>query len=127
MAAAREAHKVCLVEQAYEACHGKETWGFTSTKTFQVYLGRASWGVGNFTANTYSLHCDHQNDYVKVGSCVSHFNVSLTVWAKSQNSVQKPQFLRRKKSRRGSNRGPSACQPSALPLGQGSSQTCRGK
>ena len=48
---------------------------------------------------------------------MSHFIVSLTVWAKSQNSVHKPQFLKRKESRSGSNRGPSAYQPSALPLG----------
>ena len=38
------------------------------------------------------------------------------VWAKSQDSVHKPQFLKRKESRSGSNRGPSAYQPSALPL-----------
>ena len=51
------------------------------------------------------------------GSCVSHFNVSLIVWAKSQDSVHKPQFLKRKESRSGSKRRPSAYQPSALPLG----------
>ena len=54
---------------------------------------------------------------IKVGSCASHFNVSLTVWAKSQNNVHKPNFLKRKESRSGSNRGPSAYPPSALPLG----------
>ena len=48
---------------------------------------------------------------------MSHFNVSLIVWAKSQDSVHKPQFLKRKESRSGSNQGPSAYQPSALPLG----------
>ena len=49
---------------------------------------------------------------------MSHFNVSLIVWAKSQDSVHKPQFFfKRKESRSGSNRGPSAYQPSALPLG----------
>ena len=36
---------------------------------------------------------------IKVGSCVSHFNVSLTVWAKSQDSVHKPHFLSRKERR----------------------------
>ena len=50
-------------------------------------------------------------------SCVSHFNVSLIVWAKSQDSVHKPPFLKRKESRSGSNQGPSAYQHSALPLG----------
>ena len=49
---------------------------------------------------------------------MSHFNVSLIVWAKSQDSVHKPQFLKTKDSRSGSNRGPSAYQPSALPLRQ---------
>ena len=43
--------------------------------------------------------------------------VSLSVWVKSQDSVHKPQFLKRKESRSGSNRGPSAYQPIALPLG----------
>ena len=48
-----------------------------------------------------------------------HFNVSLIVQAKSQDGVHKPQILknRKKESRSGSNRGPSAHQPSALPLG----------
>ena len=53
---------------------------------------RGSWGLGNFISNTYALHCHHQNDCIKVGSCVSHFNVSLTVWAETQDSVHKPQF-----------------------------------
>ena len=48
---------------------------------------------------------------------MNHFNVSLTVLTKSQDSVHNPQFLKRKESRSGSNRGPSAYQPSALPLG----------
>ena len=51
-----------------------------------------------------------------------HFNVSLIVWAKSQDSVHKPQFLKRNESRSGSIRGPSAYQPSALPLGYTGSQ-----
>ena len=53
---------------------------------------------------------------------MSHFNVSLIVWAKSRDSVHKPHFLERKESRSGSNRGPSAYQPSALPLGHTGSQ-----
>ena len=47
---------------------------------------------------------------------MSHFNVSLIVRAKSQDSVHRPQFLKRKESGSGSNRGPSAYQPSSLPL-----------
>ena len=50
-----------------------------------------------FISNTL-LHCHHQNDCFKVGSYVSHFNVSLFVWAKSKDCVQKPQFLKRKES-----------------------------
>ena len=53
---------------------------------------------------------------------MSHFNVSLIVWAKSRDGVRKPQFLKRKESRSGSNRGPSAYQPTALPLGHTGSQ-----
>ena len=68
--------------------------------------------MGIFISNTHSLHCLHQNDCIKVGSCVSHFNVLSIVWAKSQDSVHKPQ-----ESRSGSNQGPSAYQPSALLLG----------
>ena len=60
-----------------------------------------------------------------MGSCVSYLNVSLIVWAKSQDSVHKPQFSKRKESRSGSNRGPSAYQPSALPLGHTGSRLGR--
>ena len=52
---------------------------------------------------------------------MSHFNVSLIVWSKSQDSVHRPQFLKRKESRSGSNRGPSAYQLRALPLGHSGS------
>ena len=58
---------------------------------------------------------------IKLGSCVSHFNVSLIVWAKSRDSVHKAQFLKRKESPSGLNRGPSAYQPSTVLLGQTSS------
>ena len=60
---------------------------------------------------------------IKAGSCVRHFNVSLIVWAKSQDSVHKPPFCKRKERRSGSNRSPSAYQPSAVPLGHTGSQT----
>ena len=75
------------------------------------------WGDGYLCHTTFSLHCHHQNDCIKAGSCVRHFNVSLIVWAKSQEGVHKPQFLKRKEIPSGSNRGPSVYQPSALPLG----------
>ena len=44
-----------------------------------------------------SLHCHHQNCFcIKVGSDESHFNDSGT---KSQDSVHRPQLLKRKDSR----------------------------
>ena len=45
------------------------------------------------------LHSHYQNDCIQVGSCVSHFNVSLIVRAKSQDSVHKPRFLKRRERR----------------------------
>ena len=59
-----------------------------------------------------------------MSSFVSQFNVSLTVWAKSRDTVHKTTIFeeKRKESRSGSNQGPSAYQPSALPLGHTGSQ-----
>ena len=49
-----------------------------------------------------SLHCHHQNDScIKVGNDKSHFNVSLIVKTKTQDSVHRPQLLKRKESRSG--------------------------
>ena len=49
-----------------------------------------------------SLHRHHQNDScIKMGSDESHFNVSLIVKEKSQDSVHRPQFLKKKESRSG--------------------------
>ena len=71
-----------------------------------------------------SLHCHHQNDFcIKVGSDESHFNVSIT--AKDKVTRQCPQttiFEEKGEPKRISNRGPSAYQPNALPLGQTGSQ-----
>ena len=55
-----------------------------------------------------------------MGSDESHFNVSLTVRDKvTQDSVQKPQFLKRKESRSGFEpRSLCSYLPNALPLGQ---------
>ena len=67
-----------------------------------------------------SLHCHLQNDScIKMGNDKGHFNFSLTV--RDRVTGQCPQtttFLKRKESRGGSNRGPSAYQSNALPLGQ---------
>ena len=60
-----------------------------------------------------SLHRHHQNDFcIQMGSDESHFNVSVGSNGQSPKPV----------SEAVSNRGPSAYQPTALPLGQTSSQ-----
>ena len=49
-----------------------------------------------------SLHCHHLNDFsIMMGSDESHFNVSLIVRTKSQDSVHRPQLLKRKESQSG--------------------------
>ena len=80
-------------------------------RNYSGLLGTGKLGGREFLYLIPTRYC------VKVGSCVSLFNVSLIVWAESQDSVHKPHFLKRKESQSGSNRGPSAYQPSALPLG----------
>ena len=69
-----------------------------------------------------SLHCRHQKDScIKMSSDESHFNVSLESETESHRtcSVHKPQtFGRERRAEAVSNRGPSAYQPNALPLGQ---------
>ena len=68
-----------------------------------------------------SLHCYHKNDScIKMGSDESHFNVSVGSDGQSHKTVStiKPQpFRRERRAEAVSNRGPSACQPKALPLG----------
>ena len=67
-----------------------------------------------------SLHCHHQNDSCnKVGSDESHFNVSLIVRDEvTRQCLQTTTFWRERRAEADSNRGPSAYQPTALPLGQ---------
>ena len=76
------------------------------------------WRLGKREIIYLSLHCHHQNDFcIKMGSDESHFNVS--VGNDGQDSVHKPQpFSRERRTEAVSNRGPSAYQPNALPLGQ---------
>ena len=67
-----------------------------------------------------SLHCHHQNDScIKMGSDESHFNVSVGSDGQSHKAVSTNHnlFLREKRAEAVSNRGPSAYQPNALPLG----------
>ena len=69
-----------------------------------------------------SLHCHHQNDFcIKVGSDESHFNVSVGSDGQSHKTVPTNHNLSELRERRAVavlNRGPSAYQPNALPLGQ---------
>ena len=68
-----------------------------------------------------SIHCHHQNDScIKMGSDESHFNVSVGSDGHSHRTVSTNHNLFEEKGepKRVSNRGPSAYQPNALPLGQ---------
>ena len=72
-----------------------------------------------------SLHCHHQNDScIKMGSDESHFNVSVGSDGQSHKTVSTNHnlFRRERRAEAVSNRGPSAYQPNALPLGQTGSQ-----
>ena len=89
---------------------GKETLGL---------LGTGKFGGQEFLYLTPTLTLSPPEWFcIKAGRCVGHFNVFI-VWAKSQDSVHKPQFLKRRERRAEAdpNQGPSAYQPSALPLG----------
>ena len=101
-------------------------WAFRPQKPSRLIRDGEVGESGIIISNSYSLHCHHQNDSALRWAVVwAVLMFSLIVWAKSQDSVHKPQFLKRKESRSGSNRGPSAYQPSALPLGHTGSQWVR--
>ena len=69
------------------------------------------------------LHCHHQNDScIKMGSGESHFNVSLILRDKVTTVPTDQNVWRERTAEADSNRGPSAYQPNALPLGQTGSQ-----
>ena len=63
------------------------------------------WGTGQLGSRDFFFYILHllatlsppEWFCIKVGSCVSHFNVSLIVWAKSQDSAHKPPFWRESK------------------------------
>ena len=67
-----------------------------------------------------SLHQNHQNDScTKMGSEQSHFKVSLIVRDKViRQCPHATTFKEKRRAEACSNRGPSAYQPNALPLGQ---------
>ena len=98
------------------------SWGLTTTTTSNGWLGMV-WG-GWVPVSYHILPTLSPPKWlcIKVGSCVRYFNVSVIWLAKSQDSVHKPQFLKRKESLSGFHWDPSAYQHSALPLGHTSLQ-----
>ena len=79
----------------------KGNMGLYVHRNHKGLLGTGKLGGQEFISNTYSLQYHHQNDSALrwTVSCVSNFNVSLIVWAKSQDSAHKPQFLKRRERR----------------------------
>ena len=80
-------------------------------------------GGGRGRIYTYRYtDCHHQNDScIKMGSDESHFNIPLIVRDKATRQSQSTDqnfFSRERRAEAESIRGPSAYQPSALPLGQ---------
>ena len=108
---------VCWVMRAdWPDCHGY----VENVKRYKRH--RACWSPQGEGDHIYlSLHCHHQNDFcIKMGSEERHFNVSVGSDGQSHRTVvHKPQpFWRERRAEAVSNRGPSAYQPNALPLGQ---------
>ena len=87
--------------------------------------GYGGWGTRKREIIYLSLHYHHQNDFcMKTGSDENHFNVSLIVRDKViRQCPQTTTFEEKGEPKRISNRGPSAYQPNALPLGQTGSRT----
>ena len=68
-----------------------------------------------------SVHCHHQNDFcIKMGSDESHFNVSGGSDGQSHKTVSTNhnRFGKKMRAEAVLNRGPSAYQHNALPIGQ---------
>ena len=78
------------------------------------------WRWGKREIIYLSLRRHHQNDFcTKMGSGERHFNVSLIVRDKvTRQSPQTTTFEEKGEQKQIRNRGPSAYQPNALPLGQ---------
>ena len=91
--------------------------------------GEGVWRWGEREIIYLSLHCHHQNDSrIKMGSDESHFNVSLIVKDKvTRHCPETTTFERERRAEADSNRGPSAYEPNALPLGQPGSQAESGE
>ena len=93
-------------------------------RNHKVYWGRGE-GGGRDDKFCLSLHCHHQNDFcIKMGRDESRFNVSVGSDGQSHKTVSTNHnlFEEEGEPKRVTNRGPSAYQPNALPLGQTGSQ-----
>ena len=85
--------------------------------------GRGAGGGGRGRVYTYRCTVTTNDFCIKMGSDESHFNVSLIVRDKvTRPCPQNHNFWRERRAEAVSNRGPSAYQPTALPLGQTGSQ-----
>ena len=84
--------------------------------------GAGAKGEGGAGRGVYrTLRCHHQTDFcIKMESDERRYNASFIVRGKkSQDGVHKPQpFRRERRTEAESNRGLSAYQPNALPLGR---------
>ena len=115
----------------------KSTWCLTFTETTRLIRDgeKGEKGVRRWEKKEIIylfLHCHHGNwrefeSCNKVGSDESHFHVSLIVRDKvTRQCPQTTTFEEKGEPKQiQSNRGPSAYQPNALPLGQTGSQVSR--
>ena len=81
------------------------------------------WGDGYLCPTTYSLQCYHQNNSALRGAAV--WDILMFYWLCGQSlktESMNHNFFKGKESRSGLSQGPSAFQPSAVPLGLTSSQ-----
>ena len=86
--------------------------------------GRRGYGDGERgRLHTYRYKVHHQNDScIKMVSDDSHFNCLLIVWDSHKTVSTNHNFWRERRAEVVSNQGPSAYQPTTLPLGQTGSQ-----
>ena len=83
-------------------------------------MGGRGYGGGGGRVYTYRYIVTTRMTYIKMGSDESHFNVSVASDGQSHKTVSINHNLSKKKERTEavSNRGPTAYQPNAFPLGQ---------
>ena len=76
-------------------------------------------GRGRLYTYRYTVTSDKNDSCIKIGSDESHFNVSVGSDGQSHKTVSTNHNLfEERRAEAVSNRGPSAYQPNALPLGQ---------